>query len=72
MELFLMASGDIVTVAVAGGIVLVFFVIALAGGFKGLYRRREARLKEKRAAEKAERENAESAAEPETKSEKEN
>ena len=48
MELLLLATNDIVTIAVAGGIVAIFLIVALAGGF-----RHARRVREERAAEKA-------------------
>ena len=48
MELLLLATNDIITIAVAGGIVAIFLIVALAGGF-----RHARRVREERAAEKA-------------------
>lgn len=60
MELLLLATNDIITIAVAGGIVAIFLIVALAGGFRHARRVREERAaekaKEKQAAEKNESE----------------
>ena len=60
MELLLLATNDIITIAVAGGIVAIFLIVALAGGFRHARRVREERAaekaKEKQAAEKKESE----------------
>ncbi len=48
MNLLLMATGDIVTVCVAGGVIFAVLIVALAGGFKGASRAFDAYLKKKK------------------------